>query len=770
MIAPGAEPRPRRARLRTALTVALLCVPPALAGASLAGWLVYQDICATIDARFGGQRWEFASKIYSDAYPLYPGLDTQSDGFLQRLAQRGYDFVDHAPARPGQWSRASAPPIFELYLHSFEYPTHREAERLVRMELDAHGRVIRIRDAKRGGELYDVELEPIAIAGVHGASREDRREMSLDAVPVPLARAVVAVEDRRFFEHEGLDFRGLARAMAVNLRSLSVRQGGSTLTQQLMKNFFLTDDRTVTRKVREAAMAIVAERRYSKRDILESYLNEIYMGQRNGVAVHGMWEASSLYFDKEPRELTLGQMATLAGMIRAPNYYSPHAHPDRARARRDVVLRVLFDAGDIDQHTYETALAEPLGVVETRRQPVSAPYFVDYVRRELGERFPKELLTTQGYSIFTTLDSELQRLADVAVEQGLSRLERDHPQLLAQPGARLEAAMLVTNPRTGAILAMVGGRHYQASQYNRVSDARRQPGSVFKPVVYLAALGAEHVGDVHYSPSSVVMDEPFTWIDGDRAWTPENYERTFHGPVTLRTALNQSLNSATARIAQAVGIQSIRDLAVRLGVNPSIPAFPAIALGGWEVSPLEVARIYGVLADGGLAADPMAISKVVDRAGDVVEGHRLDVRRVVPATDAYLVTHLLEGVLDEGTARRARLAGLSIPAAGKTGTTNEYNDAWFAGYTPDLLAVVWVGFDRGAHLGLTGASAALPIWTQFMLGAVDQGRPVPFEVPSGIEFAEVDADTGGLATGGCRHVVREAFLKGEGPAYRCDQH
>jgi penicillin-binding protein 1B len=314
---------------------------------------------------------------------------------------------------------------------------------------------------------------------------------------------------------------------------------------------------------------------------------------------------------------------------------------------------------------------------------------------------------------------------------------------------------------------MVGGRDYASSQYNRAVDMRRQPGSIFKPIVYLAALGSERAGGVHYQPTTIVLDEPFTWTYDGGTWSPDNFEGRFHGPVTLRFALERSLNAATARIASAVGLKPVRDLAIRLGMNRDLPAYPSIVLGGWEASPLEIAKVYSVLANGGIATEPFAVQKVLDREGRVVQGHRVEIRKVIPPQDAFLITHLLEGVVDRGTASAARAIGLRGDVAAKTGTTNAYHDAWLAGYTPDLLAVVWVGFDRDVSLGLSGATAALPIWARFMRDATVQSHGSVFEAPPGVVFASVDADEPASETPGCIHVVREVFLEGEAPETRC---
>jgi len=765
----GGEAPPSRRRFPF-LTFLFLLGPPLVVALGTAGWLYYSDVEQTLAAKFHGRRWDFPTKIYSDAYRLYVGVPLDQESLLQRLGRLGYRRVPNRPQGRGEYRLVEFPPAIEIHLRAFQYPTHRERGRLLRVESGLNSRVSAITDLDTGEVLFEAAVEPVVISGLHGDIQEDRREMQLAEVPVPLVRAIVAVEDRRFFEHFGLDLRGLARAIIVNLRAGGVRQGGSTLTQQLMKNFFLSDARTVTRKLQEAVMALVAERDFSKEEILESYLNEIYLGQKGPVGVHGVWEASKFYFGREPRELGMGQIALIAGLIRAPNYYSPHTHPDRALERRNVVLRTLLRADEIDQRTYRAALAEPLAVVPPPPATQGSPYFVDNVRRELIETFPDEVLTTEGYSVFTTLDPEMQLAAETAVDDGLTRLERDFPFLLAQGDERLQAALVALNPRTGAILAMVGGRDYRESQFNRVTDAKRQPGSVFKPIVYLTALSSEAPGGLHYRPTTIVDDAPFVWEYDGKVWEPHNYDDEYFGPVTLRTALEHSLNAATAALARDVGIGAVRNMAVRLGIDESIPALPAIALGGWEVTPLEIAKVYGVFASGGLATEPISIAKVVSREGALVEGNRIAIHAEIPATDAYLITHMLEGVVERGTARGLRRLGFSYPAAGKTGTTNDYNDAWFAGYTRDVLAVVWVGFDREAKLGLTGSTAALPIWADFMKHVAPGHEPRPFEVPDGISFEDVDRATGMVATWGCRDTVREAFLEGEEVSMRCGAH
>ncbi|RMF24532.1 MAG: penicillin-binding protein 1B, partial [Deltaproteobacteria bacterium] len=620
----------RSARSRT-LTWLLLVVPPLLAAAALAAWLEVLHLERVLEVKFSGRRWDFPSRVYADAMPLVLGVSTRDERFRRRLELLGYHRVSSRPARRGEYFVDPEGRSLDIRLHVFEYPTHREPGRLLRLWLNREGRIVRVVD-ERGDPVFDAFLEPVLIAGLHGDAPEERREMALDEIPVPLVRAVLAVEDRRFFEHGGIDPRGLARALVADLKAGSVRQGGSTITQQLMKNFFLTSERTLGRKLREAVMALIAERRFSKNEILENYLNEIYMGRDGRMAIHGMWAAAKFYFGREPRELTLGQIATLAGMIRAPNAYSPHKHPDRARARRDVVLRLMRDLGDIDEATYQAAIAEPLGAVPPRPRISAAPYFVDAVRRELAGRFPARVLETEGFSIFTTVDIDVQLAAEEALREGLADLERRYPHLRAEnSGQTLQGALVALSPRSGAVLAVVGGRRFRDSPFNRALDARRQPGSVFKPVVYAVALSSEHKGKRHFTPATLVDDEPLVWEYDGHTWSPANYENEYHGRVTVRAALEHSMNAATARIARDVGIDAVREQAIAMGAGDEIPRLPSIALGGWEMTPLEVAKMYAVLANGGVRALPRTVTDVVDRQGSVVEGHRLTVERVMPA-------------------------------------------------------------------------------------------------------------------------------------------
>lgn len=764
----------RRARRAFSLSrfvasLAFVLVPPTLAIGALGTWMEYERIERRLLAKFDGERWDIPARVYGDSYSVYPGLRVDTPAFRRRLERLGYVPSRSAPQRRGSYHFAEKPHSLAIWLHRFEYPSATESGRLLRISLDDLGRAVTIRD-ESGGEIHEFSLEPALLAGASRGAVEQRRVHRLEDFPRILVRAVLAVEDRRFFDHAGVDVRGLARAMAVNVASGELRQGGSTLTQQLMKNFFLTGERSMTRKVREAAMALVAETRFSKLEILENYLNEIYLGQSGSSAIHGVGEAARFYFARDVADLSLGESATLAGIIRAPSYYSPHRHPERAKSRRDLVLSLLFEQGDIDQAAYELALSEPMETAAVDSLGTQAPYFVDYVGRELSKRYPSSVLQSAGYRIFTTLDPEMQAIAERVVADNVSEIEGDIGAAVAKAGQPLQAALLAIEPATGAIRAMVGGRAYGLSQFNRAIDMRRQPGSTFKPIVMLAALGSEQVGQKHFRPTSRVVDERIQWEWKGQIWSPRNYEGEFYGLVTLREALEHSLNSATARIAKDVGLEAIHDLAVRLGMGSDLGVYPSIVLGGHPVPLLDMAKVFGVFAAGGMRATPLSVRKVVASGGDVVEGNSVEVRRVVPATDAYLVTHMLEGVMERGTGATARRKGFKHPAAGKTGTSNDYKDAWFVGFTPNLLCAVWVGFDEAASMGLAGSEAALPIWTDFMRQALADAPHDSFEVPPGVALVDIDKKTGEVARPDCPKQIREAFLEGEQPGEYCSEH
>jgi penicillin-binding protein 1B len=754
--------------LRRLLLTAALIGAVSLGTVAVLAWFYVPGLERTVVEKFEGQRWAFPSRVYSDSFFIYPGLDLQASGVYERLQRLNYRQVDSLPLRKGDYRCTET--SLTIYLHDFPYPGQVAPDRLIEMQLD-HGVVKRISDGNSGEDIFSVQLEPEMITGLYDTAWEERREVSLAEVPPRLIQAILVTEDQRFYQHHGVDPVGILRALWVDLIHRRIVQGGSTLTQQLIKNFFLTEDRTWRRKITEAAMALIAEHLYSKNQILENYLNEIYLGQRGLQGIFGIWEASQLYFARKPSELSLAECALLAGMIRAPNTYSPFRNPQLARYRRDVVLGLLLQAGTITQSEYDAAVAEPLRIVPVRSVRNSAPYFVDFLRKELAEAYPHEVLTSEGLGIFTTLDVQMEQQAVRAVREGLTQLEKSYPRLKSDdPTQAVEACLIAVQPQTGEIKAMVGGRDYALTQLNRVVQSKRQPGSVFKPFVYLAAFEESKTWPHPITPETKLLDEPFEWDYDSQVWTPSNYRDHYLGEVTVRRALELSLNSATARLAHEIGLQPILDLARSMGITTDLPPYPSVILGGVEVSPLEIAQAYAVIANQGLRANLRSAKKVLDRQGEPIERNPLQVVRVASPQSTYLVTHLLEGVIQRGTGSAARSLGFTRPAAGKTGTTNEDNDAWFAGFTPDLLTVVWVGFDQTRKLGLTGAAAALPIWTRFMKEATAGRPPSAFVPPAGVALVRIDPYTGGLATPNCPDVIEEAFLRGEEPTEPCPVH
>ncbi len=741
---------------------------PLIAALAVATVVVYREIGRTVAAKLDGRAWALPGRIYSDAFALYPGIELEGTAILDRLRRLGYRQTDAVRGR-GDFHLDVGGAALEIHLHAFRYPLHPETGRAIRLELD-HGVVTRITDLVTGEDVVDASLEPEALAGLYDEVWEERHVVTIDQIPPRIVQAVLAAEDSRFFEHGAVDFRGIARALVRNVAAGHVVEGGSTLTQQLMKNFYLSEERTYRRKLRELAMAVVAERNYTKQQILEHYLNEIYLGQSGAKGIFGVAEAAQFYFGKQLSDLTISETALIAGLIRAPNANSPFRSPMRAQARRDAVLTAMAEHGAITEQEAEAARAEPLALRPYVSDRTNAPYFVDAVRRQLQTAYPPEALTAEGLRIFTSLDGEMQAAAEAAVHDGLADLERRYPKLRRdEPDEQLEAALVAIHPATGEIKAMVGGRDYRVTQFNRATDAARQPGSVFKPVVYYAAFDPD-AGEPHLTPTTRIEDAPFVWNYDGKSWSPGNYKNRYRGIVTTREALEESLNAATARVAFEIGLPRVIDAAERLGFPGPIPELPSIVLGGLETTPLTVAGVYAVLATQGQRTTPRTVTQVADEHDALIEGRPLDIASVVSPQASYLVTHVLEGAIDHGTGAGARAQGFRIPAAGKTGTTNDYGDAWFAGYTPDLVAVVWVGFDRRQSLNLSGAQAALPIWTAFMKRAT-AGRPArDFEVPEGIVLATVDPETGGRATAACPMTVVEAFLEADAPTGDCPRH
>ena len=735
--------------------------------AALGVYLIALD--KEIRAKFEARRWNLPSRVYSDSFYLFPGLTISPDRIEQKLFRLGYK---KAPASKGVGEYAVSKNLLSVYLRNFSYPSEEFVGFPVAIQF-AEGKIAAITRLDEGDSLKALKIEPELIASIFDEKMEDRTLVKLDEVPEDLVNAVVAIEDERFYQHHGIDPKSIARAILMDILHFKALQGGSTLTQQLVKNYFLSPEKTIVRKVNEVLMALILEYRYSKEEILEAYLNEIYFGQRGPISITGVEESSRHYFGKGVSHLDLAESAMLAGLIRLPGEYSPFRNMKKAVERRNLVLKQMLDQAMIADGQFTAAGKEkvilPQGTNEHRGH---ALHFIDFVQKELKTNYPQEILQSEGLRIFTTLDLEAQETAEAAVQKKLDEIEAARPKQkkLKQEGKKLEAAFLALQPQTGAIRAFVGGRDFGESQFDRVTDAHRQPGSAFKPFVYLTALETgEGASEKKWTLASTIEDEHFTTKVGGKSWSPENYDKKEHGAVTLREALENSYNISASKLAMAVGLDKVVETAKAAGIDSPLEPYPSLALGAFEVTPLELARAYTIFPNQGTRTEPVAIMSVVTRDGKVLQKKGYNMKKVVSPEMAYLMSSVLKGVVDRGTASPARKMGFTGLAAGKTGTTSDYKDSWFVGYTPDLLALAWVGYDDNTASGLSGASGALPIWVEFMKRLNPPGASKSdFPATDNILLVKV-SKTGKLFKESCGEPYEEAFLKGTAPETYCDE-
>jgi penicillin-binding protein 1B len=675
----------------------------------------------------------------------------------------GYRRVTAPVQSPGDYQLTEA--ALTVYLHP--QPEAHVGATMVTLPLD-QGRVTDVLSPLEGTPLFPIFLEPELLSGVRGESRQVREWIPLAQIPPRIIETVLTIEDRRFYSHFGIDPVAVGRALWTNFTKGGVVQGGSTITQQLAKNLFYSPQRTMGRKFKEALAALVLEVKYTKQNILESYLNEIYLGQAGFVSIYGVSEAAHRYFGKTLQELTVEEVAMIAGLIKGPNSYAPTKHPELAKQRRDVVLRRLRETGLLTEEAWNRAVDVPVRATASEDVLTDAPYFVDAVLREVEEAGVVPL--PEGLRIDSTLDPMIQQAAIESLEKGLTKLEATHPHLKSSLES-VQGAVVVLDPKTGSVLALVGGRDYRRSQFNRAVQAQRQPGSLFKPFVYLAALEAAREDQAgHLTAASLLSDEPVTFESKTGPWSPQNYDKQFHGPITLRSALEQSLNVPAVQAAKTVGTKPIVQLLHRLGVTSAIgDDLSSVALGSSSVSLIEITAAYGALANGGIAVKPTAVRSTRDRQGDIIWNGSPDRLQATSPQGAYVLTSLLEGVIQRGTASKAKVLGLQGTVAGKTGTTDGYRDAWFVGYTSDVVIGVWVGFDDERPLHLTGSQAALPIWMDVARRVIPPNVPA-FVMPSGVVTRDIDPKTGQLSTFQCPEQVSEVFIEGTEPSVYCEVH
>lgn len=698
-------------------------------------WTIYLD--RIITAQFEGRRWTLPAQVYAEPLELYAGQSFGADTLEQELKRLGYRRVD-AAEQPGSYSRRGS--RIDLVNRRFQFWDALQEPQL--LTVIARGNTI---ESMRNGRNEDVpifRLDPLLIGSIFPIHGEDRVVVTPDQVSPLLPAALKVVEDRKFDSHNGVDFGAIARAAWVNLRAGQIEQGGSTLTQQLVKSYFLDNRRTLGRKLEEAMMAWLLEVHFEKQDLMNAYINEIYLGQDGNRAVHGFGLASQFYFGKPLAELQLHEVALLVAIVRGPSYYDPRRHADRVRARRDLVLKLMAQYKVVDEKAAQEAAKRPLGIVSSSTQAGGYyPAFLDLVRRTLRRDYREEDLTEAGLKIFSTLSPLIQSQAEKALAQELDRLDKARKQKTPN---KLEGVVVVTAPQNGEVIAMVGGRQASFDGFNRALDARRSIGSLVKPVIYLAAIESGR-----YNAATIVEDGPVeVKLPNGQVWAPKNISEEYYGPVPLVRALAQSLNLATVRLGLDVGLQKVTNEFVALGLEREPPQLPSVLLGALDVSPLEVAQLYNAFANGGFSTPLRAVRAVVDADGKPLKSFALEVTPVADPQAVYQVNRMLVQVMEHGSGRAARAQiPPEIVVAGKTGTSSDYRDSWFAGFSGNTLAVVWIGYDDNSPTGLTGSSGSLPVWSRLMrsIGTTSWSAPLP----EGLEDVSVEFMTGFAAGPNC---------------------
>jgi len=729
----------------------------------LAFTFYYFKFSRMIDDKLAGGPFPTTSMLFSAPKAVMVGDEMTPDEILNQLRRSGYG--ESKTNRMG-WYHVR-PDAVEIFPGPDSY-FDQEAG-VVKLE---DGRVTQIISLRDNSERTQYLLEPELITNLFDRKREKRRIVRFADIPKVLVNAVISAEDKRFFQHAGFDPLRIIKSAYIDIREGRRAQGASTLSMQLARSLWLDQSKTWKRKIAETLITLHLEQKLTKEEIFEYYSNHIDVGRRGSFSIRGFGEASQAYFSKDIRELTLAEAATLAGLVQRPSYTNPYRWPERARARRNVVLSLMRENGLITDRDYAEASASPLTLARGGGESLDAPYFVDMVNDELQERFQDHDFQSRSYRVYTTLDLNLQRAAAEAVRLGMQEVDtqiRARYRKGATEIPEAQAALVALDPRTGEVKALIGGRNYGMSQLNRAL-AKRQPGSVFKPFVYAAALNtAVDGGPKLVTIMTTVVDEPTTFWFDNKPYEPNNYKNEFHGQVTLRQALSHSMNVPAVKVAEMVGYDSVVELARNAGMNLNIQATPAVALGAYEVTPVEVAGAYTIFASAGTAVKPSFIQFIRDEKGVGIYEHKPERKPVLDPRVSFLIVDLMEEVLRSGTGAAVRSRGFVLPAAGKTGTSH---DGWFAGFTSKLLCVVWVGFDDNKELKLEGARSALPVWTEFMKRAHQfrEYRNVkPFEAPDGIVSVLIDPATGQLATN-CPNARPELFIAGTQPVEICRLH
>ena len=716
-----------------------------------------------ISRRLSEGPFSASSAVYAAPRVVSAGAVLSPSELISYLQRTGYSQDPNDPT--GYYVQRGA----EVEIRPGAISYFRQDPVTVEFAKDRVARLVSLRDQRTHPKIL---LEPELISNIAGKNRQRRRPVSFAELPPVLIQAVTSAEDKRFFEHTGFDILRILKAAYVDFRSMRKEQGASTLSMQLARMIFLDQDKNWGRKAAEAFITLHLELRLSKKEIFEHYANHIYLGRRGSFSIHGFGEGARAYLGKDVRHINLPEAAALAGIIQRPSYFNPFRSPERMKKRRDVVLGLMLQNGYITAQEHQAAVAAPLDLAAVSGESTDAPYVVDLVNHELQSRFEDHDFHASSYRIYTSVDLDLQRDAHIAVRNGMAEVDKTLARRAKKGMApkRAQVALVALDARTGDLKALVGGRDYGESQLNRAL-AMRQPGSVFKPFVYAAALSAPLRNDGPLITAATVLeDAPAAFSHRGQVYEPGNFGDQYYGPVTVRSALAKSLNVPTVRLAEMAGYDNVARLAKAAGMNDAVQATPAIALGAYDATPLEVAGAYTVFSRMGSAAAPEWIQGIRDGANQVVYQHKPSANSVLDPRVAYIMIDLMEEVMRSGTAAGARARGFTLPAAGKTGTSR---DGWFAGFTSELICVVWVGFDDGQELGLEGAKSALPVWTEFMKRAHQHPEyrdAKPFEAPKGVERADIDNESGELATPACPEVRSEVFVAGTAPSDYCHLH
>ena len=719
----------------------------------LAGFCVYLD--AVVRDKFEGKRFSLPAKVYARPLELFSGKQLSTHALRWELKLLGYRQVVQVKDA-GQYSAGQDQ--FLVYSKAFTYWDGPQSAQLWLLEFE--GDTLRNIKNMRSGKSEDlVRLEPLLIGGIYPDKNEDRELVRYQQLPQYFLDALIAVEDQRFYSHHGVDFRAIGRAFVATVSGAGI-QGGSTLTQQLVKNFFLTPDRKLWRKFKEVLMAVLLELHYEKQEILETYVNEVYFGQDRNRAIHGVALASQFYFGNSVEHISLHQAALLVAMLKGPSVYHPRRNPERALKRRNLVLQELYQQQLISEADYEQAVAKPLGLSREHNIGTSRyPAFLDLVLRDLKKDYQESDLRSEGLKIFTTLDPYIQNLAEQQLKQQLTRFE----QRRGLEAKSLQGAVIISAAQTAEIEALVGGRDTRYAGFNRAINAKRQVGSLMKPAIYLTALEQSN----RYSLATLLDDSPLSWQEpGIAPWQPNNYDNAFHDQVPLWQAFAKSYNVAAARLGLELGVDRVIDTAQRLGIESDIPPYASSLLGTAPFSALEVLQMYQTLAAGGFRIPLRSIREVLTVEGEPLKRYPLEVKQVVNSEAAYLINFGLAKVVDEGTGQGLKNK-LSVPVAGKTGTTDDYRDSWFAGFSGDKVGVVWVGSDTPTDTGLTGASGALVLWGEIF--AKVARKPVRLQQPEGVVMLDTHKQNGQRYKRKCSDGIALPFVAGTEPkeSLRC---